>query len=235
MVESRGALAGTRRVGIPCAMDPGTVFAGCRIEREAGRGGMGVVYCATQLALERRVALKLLAPELAGDAGFRARFQQESRLAAQIDHPHVVDVYEAGEVDGRLFIEMRWVEGSDLRAEIDAHGRLDPRRAAEVVAQVAVALHAALELGLVHRDFKPANILRGRRRGREHAYLSDFGLTKRVASAGGLTQTGQWVGPLDFVAPEQIRGDRVDARIDVYARGGVLLHAWTGRVPVQRD
>src|SRR3954451_4136423 len=159
MVESRGAVAGTGRVGIPCAMDPGTVFAGGRIEREVGRGGMGVVYCATQLALERRVALKLLAPELANDSGFRARFQQESRLAAQIDHPNVVDVYEAGEVDGRLYIEMRWVEGSDLRAEIDHHGRLDPRRAAEVVAQVGDALDAAHELGLVHRDVKPANIL----------------------------------------------------------------------------
>src|SRR3954451_20851117 len=150
MVESRGAVAGTGRVGIPCAMDPGTVFAGCRIEREAGRGGMGVVYCATQLALERRVALKLLAPDLASDAGFRARFQQESRLAAQIDHPNVVDVYEAGEDGGRPFIERRWVERSDLRAEIDQHGRLAPERAAEVVAQVAGALDAAHELGLVH-------------------------------------------------------------------------------------
>jgi outer membrane biosynthesis protein TonB len=216
-------------------MDPGTVFAGCRIETEAGRGGMGVVYCATQIALDRRVALKLLAPELASDAGFRARFQQESRLAASIDHPNVVDIYEAGEDDGRLFIEMRWVEGSDLRSEIEQRGRIEPRRAAEIVAQVAGALDAAHALGLVHRDVKPANILLGQRMGREHAYLTDFGLTKRVASAGGLTQTGQWVGTLDYVAPEQIRGDNVDARTDVYALGGVLMHALTGHVPFERD
>jgi len=216
-------------------MDPGTVFAGCRIEAEAGRGGMGVVYCATHLALDRRVALKLLAPQLASDAGFRARFQQESRLAARIDHPNVVDIYEAGEEDGRLYIEMRWVEGSDLRKEIEDHGRLEPTRAAEIVGQVADALDAAHALGLVHRDVKPANILLGQRRGREHAYLTDFGLTKRVESAGGLTQTGQWVGTLDYIAPEQIRGENVDARTDVYALGGVLAHALTGHVPFERD
>jgi serine/threonine-protein kinase len=196
---------------------------------------MGVVYCANQIALDRRVALKLLAPALASDPGFRARFQQESRLAANIDHPNVVDVYEAGEEDGRLYIAMRWVEGSDLRKEIEDHGRLDPTRAAEIIAQVADALDAAHAMGLVHRDVKPANILLGHRRGREHAYLTDFGLTKRVESAGGLTQTGQWVGTLDYIAPEQIRGEKVDARSDVYALGGVLAHALTGRVPFERD
>jgi hypothetical protein len=216
-------------------MDRGTVFAGCRIEAEAGRGGMGVVYCATHLALDRRVALKLLAPDLAHDRGFRARFQQESRLAARIDHPNVIDIYEAGEDGGRLYIEMRWVDGSDLRKEIEGHGRLAPARAAAIVAQVAAALDAAHALGLVHRDVKPANILLGTRQGREHAYLSDFGLTKRVDSAGGLTQTGQWVGTLDYVAPEQIRGEKVDARADVYALGGVLAHALTGHVPFERD
>src|SRR5919204_5862014 len=235
MDESRGGWAGTARVGIPCAMDPGTVFAGCRIEAEAGRGGMGVVYCATHIALDRRVALKLLAPALASDAAFRARFQQESRLAARIDHPNVIDIYEAGEENGLLYIEMRWVDGSDLRREIEESGRLAPVRAAEIVAQVAEALDAAHGLGLVHRDVKPANILLGRRRGREHAYLTDFGLTKRVESAGGLTQTGQWVGTLDYIAPEQIRGENVDARTDVYALGGVLAHALTGHVPFERD
>ena len=216
-------------------MDPGTVFTGCRIEAEAGRGGMGVVYCATHLALDRRVALKLLAPALASDAAFRARFQQESRLAARIDHPNVIDIYEAGEENGRLYIEMRWVDGSDLRREIEENGRLAAVRGAEIVAQVAEALDAAHGLGLVHRDVKPANILLGRRRGREHAYLTDFGLTKRVESAGGLTQTGQWVGTLDYIAPEQIRGEKVDARSDVYALGGVLAHALTGHVPFERD
>jgi serine/threonine protein kinase len=215
-------------------MDPG-VFAGCRIEAEAGRGGMGVVYCATHLALDRRVALKLLAPDLAHDHGFRARFQQESRLAARIDHPNVVDIYEAGEDADRLYIEMRWVDGSDLRKEIGDHGRLAPARAAEIMAQVADALDAAHALGLVHRDVKPANILLGTRHGREHASLTDFGLTKRVESAGGLTQTGQWVGTLDYVAPEQIRGEKVDARADVYALGGVFAHALTGHVPFDRD
>ncbi|MEX2196224.1 MAG: protein kinase [Thermoleophilaceae bacterium] len=210
----------------------GSQLAGYRIERLLGRGGMGVVYLAEQLALGRSVALKLIAPDLAQDEGFRERFQRESRLAASIDHPNVIPVHEAGEADGQLFISMRFVEGIDLRELIAGGGRIEALRAARIVAQVGAALDAAHARGLVHRDVKPANVLIDRE---DHAYLSDFGLTKSMASASGLTATGQWVGTLDYIAPEQIQGEAVDARTDVYALGCVLHQALTGNVPYPRD
>src|SRR5437763_4991684 len=151
---------------------PGDVFAGHRVEGVAGRGGMGVVYRATQLALERTVALKLIAPALAGDPDFRARFVRESRAAASIEHPNVIPIFSAGEEQDVLYISMRFVDGQDLRRLIQAHGPLEPRRAARIVAQVAAALDAAHERGLVHRDVKPANVLLS---AWDHVYLSDFG------------------------------------------------------------
>src|SRR4051812_33737513 len=157
---------------------------------------MGVVYLAEQVRLRRRVALKLIVPELAEDEEFRLRFERESQLAASIDHPNVITVYEAGEADGSLFISMRYVEGSDLRAIFRREQRLDPTRAAWVTSQVAAALDAAHARGLVHRDVKPANVLISGAFGAEHAYLTDFGLTKHVSSASGLTHTGQWMGTL---------------------------------------
>jgi hypothetical protein len=212
---------------------PGDVFAGHRIQGVAGRGGMGVVYRATQLDLDRPVALKLIAPSLAEDPEFRDRFVRESRAAASIDHPNVIPIYYTGEHDGLLFIAMRYVEGSDLRTLVRAGGRLEPERAARIVAQVGAALDAAHARGLVHRDVKPANVLLG---GEDHAYLTDFGLTKRLTSAGAAsTRPGGWVGTLGYVAPEQIRGERVDARADVYALGCVLFHALTGGPPYQRE
>ncbi|MGH2762817.1 MAG: serine/threonine-protein kinase, partial [Thermoleophilaceae bacterium] len=218
------------------SLSPGTVFAGYRIEGIAGRGGMGVVYRATQLALERPVALKLVAPELAEDAEFRERFKRESRLAASIDHPNVITIHEAGEAQGLLYISMRYVEGTDLGALIAQEGPLDPDRAARVVAQVAAALDAAHSRGLVHRDIKPANVLMERRGGDEHAYLTDFGLTKRSDARSELTRTGQWVGTLDYASPEQIAGGSVDARADVYALGCVLYKALAGSAPFgERD
>ncbi|HEV2821335.1 MAG TPA: protein kinase [Solirubrobacteraceae bacterium] len=210
----------------------GDVFADHRIEGLAGRGGMGVVYRATQLALERTVALKLIAPDLAEDDEFRERFVRESRAAASIEHPNVIPIYHAGERDGQLFIVMRYVEGEDLRARVRGAGRLEPADAARIVAQVGGALDAAHARGLVHRDVKPANVLLG---AGDHAYLTDFGLTKRVTSQGGTTQAGGWVGTLGYVAPEQIRGERVDARVDVYALGCVLVHLLTGRAPFLRS
>ena len=217
-------------------ISPGSVVAGYRIESVVGRGGMGVVYRATQLTLERPVALKLLAAEFAQDDGFRQRFQRESKLLAAIDHPNVITVHEAGEHEGRLFIAMRYVEGEDLREVIRREGALASERAAELIRQVADALDAAHARGLIHRDVKPANVLIERREGREHAYLSDFGLTKPVSStAGGMTASGQWVGTADFVAPEQVRGEALDARADVYALGCVLFTTLTGRVPFDRD
>ena len=212
----------------------GSEFAGYRIEAVAGEGGMGRVYRATQMALKRQVALKLIVPELADDPAFRVRFERESELAASIEHPNVIPVYEADNAEGRLFIAMRWVEGTDLRSIILEEGRLEPRRAASIVGQVAAALDAAHRNGLVHRDVKPANVM-VTRHDEEHVYLTDFGLTRRTGSASGVTKTGQFVGTPDYMAPEQIRGERADARADVYALGCLLFHTLTGRVPYERD
>ncbi len=212
---------------------PGDVFVDHRIEGLAGRGGMGVVYRATQLGLDRTVALKVITPALAEDEDFRRRFVAESRAAASIEHPNVLPVYDAGEHDGVLYIVMRHVDGPDLRALVRADGPLDADRAAHVVAQIGGALDAAHRHGLVHRDVKPANVLLGED---DHAYLTDFGLTKRAATTdGALSRAGGWVGTLGYVAPEQIRGERVDARTDVYALGCVLVYALTGRAPYARE
>jgi predicted Ser/Thr protein kinase len=211
---------------------PGTVFAGHRIEALAGHGGMGVVYRATHLALDRTVALKVIAPELVEDASTRQRFLRESKLAASIDHPNVIPVYYTGEEDGVAYIAMRYVPGQDLRSLVREEGGLEPARAARIVAQVAAALDAAHAAGLVHRDVKPANALLARG---EHVYLSDFGLSKHALSVGGETRSGHWVGTLDYVAPEQIRGERLDARADVYALGGVLYFTLTACPPYPRE
>ena len=209
---------------------PGDVFVNHRIEGLAGRGGMGVVYRAIDLDLERTVALKVITPALAEEADFRERFVAESKAAASIEHPHVIPVYYSGEREGVLFIVMRFIDGPDLRALVRAEGKLDPERAAHIVAQLGSALDAAHAHGLVHRDVKPANVLLGEE---DHAYLTDFGLTKRSATSadGGLSRAGGWVGTLGYVAPEQIRGGRVDARTDVYALGCVLVYALTGQAP----
>jgi serine/threonine-protein kinase len=209
--------------------------AGYEVLEQIGRGGMGVVYRAEQVALGRQVALKVIAPELAGDEDFRARFKREYRTAASIDHPNVVPIYEAGESGSQLFIAMRLVPGDDLRDILRTHGGLDPSRAADLVAQVGGALDAAHAAGLVHRDVKPANVLVARVGGSEHAFLSDFGLTKHVTSHGGLTRTGQWVGTVDYMAPELVDGRPADARSDVYSLGCVLFEALTGQVPFPRD
>ncbi len=208
---------------------------GYRIEARIGRGGMGVVYRATHMALDKQVALKLIAEELAEDEGFRERFRREPKLAASIDHPNVIPVLDAGEAGERLFVAMRYVAGSDLRSLIADEGRLEPERAARIVAQVADALDAAHELGLVHRDVKPANVLIEDRYGREHVYLTDFGLTKGGEGATALTKTGQWVGTPDYVAPEQIHGGMLDRRTDIYALGAVLYHALCGQPPYGRE
>ena len=211
---------------------PGTVVAGYRIESLVGRGGMGVVYRAFQLDLERVVALKVIAPELLDDDDVRARFLTEARAAASVDHPNVIPVHAAGEDDGVAYIAMRFVAGDDLRSLVRHGGPLDPAGAAAIVAQAAAALDAIHRAGFVHRDVKPANLLVDRD---GHVYLTDFGLAKAVLPARGGTRTGQWVGTLDYVSPEQIRGGRIDARADVYALGGVLHFALTGRVPFERE
>ncbi|MEV5356565.1 serine/threonine-protein kinase [Streptomyces sp. NPDC086081] len=216
----------------------GRQIAGYRIEQEIGRGGMAVVYRARDLRLERTVALKLLAPELARNDTFRRRFTHESRAAAAIDHPHIVPVFEAGETDGVLYIAMRYVPGSDLRHVLDREGPLPPATAVRVAAQVASALDAAHEHGLVHRDVKPGNILVARGTDSdhpEHVYLTDFGLTKKSLSLTGFTTVGQFVGTLDYVAPEQISGKPVDARCDVYGFACVVYEILAGHPPFLRD
>jgi serine/threonine-protein kinase len=216
----------------------GKQIAAYRIEQEIGRGGMAVVYRARDLRLDRTVALKLLAPELARNDTFRQRFTHESRAAAAIDHPHIVPVFEAGETDGVLYIAMRYVAGSDLRHLLDRQGPLAPATALRIAAQVASALDAAHEHGLVHRDVKPGNILVARGTDSdhpEHAYLTDFGLTKKSLSLTGFTTVGQFVGTLDYVAPEQISGKPVDARCDVYGFACVVHECLAARPPFRRD
>lgn len=209
----------------------GSTLAGYRIESLVARGGMGVVYRATQLALERPVALKVIARELAGKEGFRERFLRESRLAASLDHPSVVPVYDAREEDGELIVAMRLIEGGDLRKLIDREGPLAPDRAVALLRQVAEALDAAHAAGIVHRDVKPHNILvEG-----ERAYLSDFGLAKAYAETGpGPGPGASIVGTVEYMAPEQWRGERVGPAADVYALGCVLYEALTGIAPYAR-
>ncbi len=207
----------------------GDEVAGYRIDARIARGGMGVVYRATHLGLDRPVALKVIARELAGDASFRDRFLRESRLAARLDHPAVVPVYDSREVDGELIVAMRLVEGGDLRALIEREGPLSPARATALLGQVAEALDAAHAAGIVHRDVKPHNVLvEG-----ERAYLSDFGLAKAIDDSGGGSMASV-VGTVAYMSPEQWRGEAVGPPADIYSLGCVLFEAVTGVVPYAR-
>jgi serine/threonine protein kinase len=222
------SIEGTTAGSSPIGLAAGSEFAGFRVEGTLGHGGMGIVYLATELRLDRPVALKVIRSELAGDEDFRARFRSESRTAASVEHPNVVTVFGAGERDGLLYVYMRYVPGRDLGRLVDADGARSPDEAAALIAQVADGLDAVHAAGLVHRDVKPHNVIVG---DQEDAYLADFGLAKAIAATSGLTATGQVIGTVDYMAPEQVEGRRVDARTDVYALGGVLFHAVTGRVP----
>jgi DNA-binding beta-propeller fold protein YncE/predicted Ser/Thr protein kinase len=208
----------------------GSTFAGYRIEDEIGRGGMGVVYRATDRSLERPVALKLIAPELAGDEEFRSRFLRESKLAGSLGHPHVLPVYAAGEENGQLYLAMRFVEGKDLKSLLARERKLEPEQAFRICRQVAEALDAAHTKGLVHRDVKPANVLLDEQ---GEAYLADFGLTK--PAGGSSTKTGELAGTLDYLAPEQIRGENVDGRTDEYALACCLYECVGGKPPFRRQ
>ena len=213
----------------------GDEFGGYRIESRLGRGGMGILYLAMEPGLERRVALKLIAPEAAADDVFARRFAEESRIAASIEHPNVVPIYAAGEEGGVPWIAMRYVPGSDLGRRIAREGRLEPDQAVALIAQVGNGLDAIHAAGLIHRDVKPANVLLSGDPGSEHAYITDFGVARNVATQSGLTQTGRFVGTLDYVAPEQISGEPIDARVDVYALGCLLFKLLTGEVPFPRE
>jgi hypothetical protein len=216
-------------------LSDGDEFAGYRIERRLGRGGMGILYLAIEPGLDRRVALKLIAPEAAADEVFAKRFAEESRIAASIEHPSVVPIYAAGEEGGVPFIAMRYVAGLDLSRRLAREGRLGPEAAVDLIAQIGNGLDAIHAAGLVHRDVKPANVLLSGDDGLDHAYITDFGVARNVATQSGLTQTGRFVGTLDYVAPEQISGGAIDARVDVYALGCLLFKLLTGEVPYPRE
>ena len=214
----------------------GSRIAGYRLEEQIGAGGMAVVFRARDERLDRLVALKVLAPALAADAAFRRRFIRESRATAAVDDPHIIPVFEAGEADGVLFIAMRFVAGGDVRALVGREGALAAARAVAIIFPVASALDAAHAIGLIHRDVKPANMLMDTRPGRaDHVYLSDFGLSKGPLTSVGLTGTGQFLGTLDYSAPEQIEGKPVDGRTDEYALACAAFELLVGTPPFRRD
>jgi hypothetical protein len=211
----------------------GTTLGVYEIQSLIGRGGMGEVYLAHDTRLGRPVALKVLPERFVEDERFRERLLRESRLAASLDHPNVVPIYDAGEADGRLFIAMRYVEGADLKALLRSRASLDPARTVAIAGQVAQALDAAHLRGLVHRDVKPSNVLLDQQDERDHAYLADFGLTHSDRADGPVD--GQLTGTVDYVAPEQIRGDQVDGRADQYALGCLLFECLTGSLPFRQS
>jgi serine/threonine protein kinase/DNA-binding beta-propeller fold protein YncE len=216
----------------------GSRLAGYRLDEQIGRGGMAVVYRAYDTRLERPVAIKVLTPELAEDEAFRQRFIRESRTAAAVDHPNIIPIFEAGEASGVLFIAMRFVQGPNVQALVETTGPLPAARACHIITQVAAALEAAHSHGLVHRDVKPGNMLLDSAGGADypgHAYLSDFGLSKRALSVSALTSTGQFLGTLDYIAPEQIEARAVDGRTDEYALACSAYTMLTGQPPFVRD
>jgi serine/threonine protein kinase/6-phosphogluconolactonase (cycloisomerase 2 family) len=223
---------------VPGDFTAGSQIAGYRLEEQIGSGGMAVVFRAYDARLDRHVALKILAPGLARDDAFRQRFIRESRAAAAVDDPHIIPVFEAGEASGVLFIAMRFVRGGDVRTLLDQEGPLPPARAVEIISQVASALDSAHARGLVHRDVKPGNMLLDAGHGSDrpdHVYLSDFGLSKASLAVSGLTGTGQFLGTLDYVAPEQIEGRRIDGRVDQYALACAAFELLSGAPPFSRD
>ncbi|HET6945989.1 MAG TPA: protein kinase, partial [Gaiellaceae bacterium] len=213
-------------------VEMGAEFLGYRIEEQIGHGGMGIVYRAYDLRLKRTVALKLVTPELALDECFRERFARETELAISLEHPNVVPIHDAGDVAGRLYLAMRLVAGRDLRKLLRAEGALEPSRALAICRQVANALDAAHAKGLVHRDVKPSNILLDEA---EHVYLADFGLTRQLEEEGARAGEGRSVGTPAYLAPEQIEGEHVDGRADVYSLGCVLYECLTGEAPFVHD
>jgi Protein kinase domain/Repeat of unknown function (DUF6923) len=218
-------------VSVHTQLEIGSEFLGYRIEELVGRGGMGVVYRAYDLRLKRTVALKLIAPDLALDERFRERFMRESEVAMTLEHPNVVPIYDAGDVDGRVYLAMRYVEGTDLRTLLRAEGALDPARALAICSHVAAALDAAHATGLVHRDVKPANVLLD---ASEHVYLADFGLTRRLEEQGLRGGEGRSLGTPTYLAPEQIEDRPVDGRADVYSLGCLVYECLTGGPPFAR-
>jgi serine/threonine protein kinase len=209
-------------------LSPGSTFAGYEVEGVVGAGGLGILYRARQVRLDRPVALKLVEPTVARDPVIRERLRREARAVAALDHPNIVPLYEAGEESGTVYIVTRWVEGTELGTLIQDSGPLEPERAARIAAQIAAALDVAHDKGLIHRDVKPSNVILTRE---DHVYLTDFGLAKRAETAAGLTAVDAMLGTVDYVAPEQIEGSEPDARGDVYALGCVMFEMLVGQPP----
>jgi serine/threonine protein kinase len=209
----------------------GQSFGEYQLLEVAGMGGMGVVYRAEQRSLARIVALKMIRPEIAQSGDYRSRFLREARLAAAVDHPHVVSVFGVGEHAGRLFLAMQWVDGLELRTILDRQQRLDPKRAVRIGTQLAMALDAVHRAGLLHRDVKPANVLVRDIGGQDHAYLADFGIAKMPEAEGDLTRTGLVIGTPGYMSPEQLQGHKADSRSDLYALGCIVFEALTGHRP----
>ena len=211
---------------------PGTTIAGYEVESVVGSGGVGVLYRARQLRLNRPVALKLVEPDVAADPLIRERLRREARTVAALDHPNVVPLYEAGEANGAVYIVTRWIDGTELGALIRRDHPIRPARAARLAAQIASALEVAHEKGLIHRDVKPSNAIVT---SEDHVYITDFGLTKRAASMSGFTAAGQMLGTIDYAAPEQIEGGEAGPRGDVYGLACVLYEILTGTAPFARE
>jgi serine/threonine protein kinase len=220
---------------VSAELSAGQTFGGYHIVELVGSGGMGLVYRAGQRILGRTVALKVIRPEIAESGDYRARFLREARFAAAVDHPHVVSVFDAGEQDGRLYLAMQWVDGLDLGTLIDREQRLAPERAVLIGVQLAQALQAVHDVGLVHRDVKPSNVLIRDIGGHDHAYLTDFGIAKAPAAQDSLTRTGWMMGTPGYLSPEQIRGQQPGPRSDLYALGCIIFEALTGQRPFGGD
>lgn len=209
-------------------LSPGSTFGEYEVENVVGLGGIGILYRARQVRLDRQVALKLVGGDVAHDPVVRERLRREARMVAALDHPNVVPLYAAGEEAGTVYIVTRWVEGTELGTLIHRDGPLEPGRAARAAAQIAAALEVAHEKGLVHRDVKPSNVILTPE---DHVYLTDFGLAKRADTQPGLTAVDQMLGTVDYVAPEQIEGSEPDARGDIYSLGCLLFEMLTGEPP----
>jgi len=217
-------------------LTPGTELAGYRIERHVARGGMGDVYEATQLSLDRRIALKVIAERLGTDERFRERFRREARSAASVHHENILPVYETGELpNGRLFLSMRFIDGPDLSSLLKERGPLDAQETIAVLSQIGDALDAAHQHGFIHRDVKPANVMLEPTDHGWHAFLTDFGLAKPNDETNENTASGEILGTIDYMAPEQINGAPLDERADVYSFGCMVYRCVTGELPYKRD